>query len=165
MLRSTYVRMCQAFPGGTAAMAAALGYTVDALRNRIYERKGQCVNVDDALMMQDLSGTKLFANEIAQQSGGVFLEVIPPTTLERAEILTEFNQLVQSLGELSREYELSVRDGRINSDEKRALRMRAYVIHKQVERLLAISFAIYSEEDEDESSCSGQASDLAQKDR
>ncbi len=148
MLRSTYVRMCQAFPGGTAAMAAALGYTVDALRNRIYERKGQCVNVDDALMMQDLSGTKLFANEIAQQSGGVFLEVIPPTTLERAEILTEFNQLVQSLGELSREYELSIRDGKINLDEKKALKQRAYVIHKQVERLLAISFAIYSTNDD-----------------
>lgn len=148
MLRSTYVRMCQAFPGGTAAMAAALGYTVDALRNRIYERKGQCINVDDALMMQDLSGTKLFANEIAQQSGGVFLEVIPPTTLERAEILTEFNQLVQSLGELSREYELSIRDGKINLDEKKALKQRAYVIHKQVERLLAISFAIYSTDDD-----------------
>lgn len=148
MLRSTYVRMCQAFPGGTAAMAAALGYTVDTLRNRIYERKGQCINVDDALMMQDLSGTKLFANEIAQQSGGVFLEVIPPTTLERAEILTEFNQLVQSLGELSREYELSIRDGKINLDEKKALKQRAYVIHKQVERLLAISFAIYSTNDD-----------------
>lgn len=148
MLRSTYVRMCQAFPGGTAAMAAALGYTVDALRNRIYERKGQCINVDDALMMQDLSGTKLFANEIAQQSGGVFLEVIPPTTLERAEILTEFNQLVQSLGELSREYELSIRDGKINLDEKKALKQRAYVIHKQVERLLVISFAIYSTNDD-----------------
>ena len=148
MLRSKYVRMCQAMPGGTAAMAAALGYTVDALRNRIYERKGQCVNVDDALMMQDLSGTKLFANEIAQQSGGVFLEVIPPTTLERAEILTEFNQLVQSLGELSREYELSIRDGKINLDEKKALKQRAYVIHKQVERLLAISFAIYSTNDD-----------------
>ena len=148
MLRSTYVRMCQAFPGGTAAMAAALGYTVDALRNRIYERKGQCINVDDALMMQDLSGTKLFANEIAQQSGGVFLEVIPPTTLERAEILTEFNQLVQSLGELSREYELSIRDGKINLDEKKALKQRAYVIHKQVELLLAISFAIYSTNDD-----------------
>lgn len=148
MLRLTYVRMCQAFPGGTAAMAAALGYTVNALRNRIYERKGQCINVDDALMMQDLSGTKLFANEIAQQSGGVFLEVIPPTTLERAEILTEFNQLVQSLGELSREYERSIRDGKINLDEKKALKQRAYVIHKQVERLLAISFAIYSTNDD-----------------
>lgn len=148
MLRSTYVRMCQAFPGGTAAMAAALGYSVDALRNRIYERKGQCVNVDDALMMQDLSGTKLFANEIAQQSGGVFLEVIPATTVERAEILTEFNQLIQSLGDLSREYELSVRDGKINGTEKRALKQRAYAIHKQVERLLAISFAIYSTNDD-----------------
>lgn len=152
MLRSTYVRMCQAMPGGTAAMAAALGYTVDALRNRIYERKGQCINVDDALMMQDLSGTKLFANEIAQQSGGVFLEVIPPTTLERTEILTEFNQLVQSLGELSREYELSVRDGKINEEEKRTLKKRGYAIHKQVERLLAISFSIYgATEDKDES--------------
>lgn len=148
MLRSTYVRMCQAFPGGTAAMAAALGYTVDALRNRIYERKGQCVNVDDALMMQDLSGTKLFANEIAQQSGGVFLEVIPQTTLERTEILTEFNQLVQSLGELSREYELSVRDGKINEEEKRTLKKRGYAIHKRVERLLAISFAIYSTDED-----------------
>lgn len=148
MLRSTYVRMCQAFPGGTAAMAAALGYSVDALRNRIYERKGQCVNVDDALMMQDLSGTKLFANEIAQQSGGVFLEVIPATTVERAEILTEFNQLIQSLGDLSREYELSVRDGKINGTEKRSLKQRAYAIHKQVERLLAISFAIYSTDED-----------------
>lgn len=78
----------------------------------------------------------------------MFLEVIPPTTLERAEILTEFNQLVQSLGELSREYELSIRDGKINLDEKKALKQRAYVIHKQVERLLAISFAIYSTNDD-----------------
>ena len=64
MLRSTYVAMCRSFPGGTAAMAAAMGYTVDALRNRIYEKKGQSISVEDALLMQEFSGTKHFANEV-----------------------------------------------------------------------------------------------------
>lgn len=151
MLRSTYVAMCRSFPGGTAAMAAALGYTVDALRNRIYEKKGQSLSVEDALLMQEFSGTKHFANEIARQSGGVFLEVIPAGIRERSELLTEFNRLTQELGELSKDYELSVRDGQIDKVEKAQLKRQAYRIHKQLEKILAISFAIYEvKEDDDE---------------
>lgn len=151
MLRSTYVAMCRSFPGGTAAMAAAMGYTVDALRNRIYEKKGQSLSVEDALLMQEFSGTKHFANEIARQSGGVFLEVIPAGIRERSELLTEFNRLTQELGELSKDYELSVRDGQIDGAEKAMLKRQAYRIHKQLEKILAISFAIYEiKEDDDE---------------
>lgn len=150
-MRSVYVRMCQAFPGGTEAMAAAMGLTRDALKNRIYERKGQRVSVDEAMLMQDFSGTKFFANEVARQSGGVFLEVIPAGIRDRTELLTEFNRLTQELGELSKEYELSVRDGQIDQSEKNQLQMQAYRIHKQLEKILAISFAIYEvKEDDDE---------------
>lgn len=150
MLRSTYVAMCRSFPGGTAAMATAMGYTVDALRNRIYEKKGQSVSVEDALLMQEFSGTKHFANEVARQSGGVFLEVIPAGIRERSELLTEFNRLTQELGELSKDYELSVRDGQIDKSEKAMLKSQAYRIHKQIEKILAISFAIYEVKDDDD---------------
>lgn len=150
-MRSVYVRMCQAFPGGTEAMAAAMGLTKDALKNRIYERKGQRVSVDEAMLMQDFSGTKFFANEVARQSGGVFLEVILAGIRERSELLTEFNRLTQELGELSKDYELSVRDGQIDGAEKVMLKRQAYRIHKQLEKILAISFAIYEvKEDDDE---------------
>ena len=50
-MRSVYIRMCRAFPGGTEAMAASMGLTIDALKNRIYERKGQRVSVEEAMLM------------------------------------------------------------------------------------------------------------------
>lgn len=151
MMRATYIAMCKAFPGGFTAIASAVGYTYDALKNRIYEKKGQSISVEDALLMQDFSGTKHFANEVARQSGGVFLEVIPTGISDRTELLTEFNRLTQELGELSKDYELSVRDGRIDKNEKVALKRQAYRIHKQIEKILAISFEIYNTgEDDDE---------------
>lgn len=92
-----------------------------------------------------------FANEVARQSGGVFLEVIPAGIRDRSELLTEFNRLTQELGELSKDYELSVRDGQIDQSEKTQLKRQAYRIHKQLEKILAISFAIYEvKEDDDE---------------
>lgn len=150
MMRSIYVDMARAFPGGFAAMATALGFTYDALKNRVYGKKGQSIDVETAMLMQDFSGTKLFANEIARRSGGVFLEVIPEAIRDRSELLTEFNRLTAELGQLSQKYELSVRDGCIDDEEKASLKQQAYAIHKQLERILAISFSIYSREDDDD---------------
>ena len=150
MLRSTYVAMCRSFPGGTAAMAAAMGYTVDALRNRIYEKKGQSISVEDALLMQEFSGTKHFANEVARCSGGVFLEIPSEGIRTRTELLTEFNRLTTELGQLAQQYEAAVRDGEIDEQERDSLEARADRIHKQVERILAVSFAIYCREKNDE---------------
>lgn len=150
MFRTTLIAMCKAFPGGTSAMATALGFTPDALKNRIYQRRGQTVSLDDAVLMQEFSGTKLLANEIARRSGGVFLEVIPRGALDRVELLSEFNRLTTELGQLTQKYELAVRDGQIDKLEKNDLKQQAYKIHKQLERILAISFELYMAEDEDE---------------
>lgn len=149
MMRATYIAMCKAFPGGFAAMASAMGYTYDALKNRIYEKKGQSVSVEDALLMQEFSGTKHFANAIARESGGVFLEVIPSMISDRSELLIEFNRLTQELGQLSKDFELSVRDGQIDGTEKSKLKQQSYRIHKQLERILSISFAIYGVKDDE----------------
>ena len=43
-----------------------------------------------------------------------------------------------------------MRDGQIDPDEKDKLKQQAYRIHKQLEKILAISFAIYGVEDKDE---------------
>lgn len=147
-MRATFVGMCRAFPGGMSAMAAALGYSYEALRNRIYEKKGQSISVDDALLMQEFSGTKHFANRVASLSGGVFLEVIPVALQERTELLSEFNRLTEELGHLSHKYEMSVRDGKIQKSERAMLKGQAYRIHKQLEKILAISFAIYGVDDD-----------------
>lgn len=149
MIRKAYIAMCRAFPGGIASMATTLGYSYDALKNRIYEKKGQTITVNDALLMQEFSGTKFFANEIARRSGGVFLEVIPEALQDRTEMLTEFNRLTEELGQLSSKYERAVRDGQIDNEEQVVLKDQAYRIHKQLERILAVSFALYRREDDD----------------
>jgi hypothetical protein len=56
--------MIATYPGGWAAMAAALGMTKDALENCVYERKGQQINVHTAMQLQAFSQTEFFAEAV-----------------------------------------------------------------------------------------------------
>lgn len=142
-LRKAYLGMVKAFPGGWDAMSAALGLSRMGLENRIYERKGQSLLVETAKQMQVFSGTTLFAEAVAQESGGVFLKLPDGQGHDREELLTKFNELYAELGTLSADFNRFTADNELDDKEQAALANEAQQIHRTVEELLALTCSIY----------------------
>lgn len=142
-IRKSYLEMIRAYPGGWDAMAAALGMTRMALENRIYERKGQSLLVETAMMMQHMSGTSHYAEAVAQQSGGVFVMLPKVGDIGNEELLNEFTLLYEDLGKLSTEFRKAVVDNEIDSKERDRLDETARKIHQTVQQLLALMFMVY----------------------
>ncbi|CAG9255901.1 conserved hypothetical protein [Paraburkholderia caribensis] len=141
--------MIRAFAGGWDAMAAALGYTRDALENRIYEKKVR-MHVDTALAMQKLSGTKFFAEAVARESGGTFVVLPVVDDLDNDELLTKFTQILQQLGELAKRHHEALEDGVVTDVERRDLKRIADTAHRRIEELLAITFRIYCDDESEQ---------------
>ncbi|OYY46257.1 MAG: hypothetical protein B7Y56_03115 [Gallionellales bacterium 35-53-114] len=135
--------MIRAFPGGWEAMAAAMGFSKDALENRIYERKGQTLTVHQAEQMQAFSGTSLFAEGVARDTGGVFIKLPAAREIGNDELLSEFNLLYAKLGELSATFREAVKDNDIDKAEKADLDAIGQEIHCTVQELLALTYSVY----------------------
>lgn len=124
-------------------MSAALGMTRDSLENRIYERRGQSVWTETDLQMQKFSGTTHFAEAIATLSGGTFVKLPCVQHVDNDDLLVKFNELHVELGELSRRFADSTKDGEIDAREEASLRAVGDDIHRTMEELLALTFRIY----------------------
>lgn len=120
-LRTAYQQMCRTMPGGWPAMAAALGYTKDGLENRVYERKGQAIDVHTAMQMQAMSESTLFAEAIAADSGGVFIPLPTVDAVDDEEIQALYMALVDEVGKLAREWREATRDGEVDAKERKRL--------------------------------------------
>ncbi|WP_288063736.1 YmfL family putative regulatory protein [Herbaspirillum sp.] len=142
-LRQAHQGMIDAFPGGWDAMAAALGMTRDALSNRVYERKGQAVRTQHSLEMQAFTNTTLFAEAIAASSGGVFVKLITPGSVDREDLHSKFQELWARLGELSRAYTEYTDDNHIDAREKADLQRISNEIQRTMQELMALMFQIY----------------------
>ena len=136
--------MNRAFPGGISAMAPAIGRTEDALDNRIYERKSQCMTVNDAMAMQKTSDTTYFAEAVAAKSGGTFVKLPEIGKVSNEDLLKKFNQLHSSLGRLNSEFAAAIdSDDQIDAKERRTLTDIGNDIHRTTQELLAIAFMVY----------------------
>lgn len=124
-------------------MAAALGMSKDALENRVYERKGQQINVHTAMQLQAFSQTTFFAEAVSQESGGIFVKLPEFEECDRDELLGKFNQLYTELGRLSEKFSHHTQDGRIDQREKKDLTDTSQQIHRTVQELMVLTFAIY----------------------
>lgn len=142
-IRKAYLAMIKSFPGGWDAVAPAIGFSRDALENRIYERKGQGMLVDTALQLQATTETTFFAQAVAQASGGVFLPMPGGGEHDREELLAKFNELYAELGDLSVTFKDAVKDDEIDATERAALTDVGHKIHRTVEGLLGLTFQIY----------------------
>lgn len=143
-LRKAYQAMCRAFPGGSEAMAAALGMSAASLQNRIYEVKGQVLHTEHALAMQTLSGRSDFAEAIARLSGGMFV-LLPSLEDEcdNQELLTKFTLILDQLGVLARTHAQAIADGVVDDHEKAELERIAHDAHRHIQELLQLTFRIY----------------------
>jgi hypothetical protein len=142
-LRNSYQTMCKAMPGGWAAMAAALGISKDGLENRVYERKGQSVDVHEAMQMQAMSGTTHFAEAVAADSGGVFIQLPDVERVDHEEIQTLYMALVEEVGKLAREWREATRDGEVDSKERARLDSIGMTICQKVTQMNALTFQVF----------------------
>lgn len=147
-IKKSYLAIIKAFPGGWDAMTGALGMTRNALENRIYEKKGQGVEVELAMLMQGFAGTTHFAEAVAIQSGGVFLKL--PTDLDHRneDLGKKFRELNVRLGTLAATFDMAIADDEIDNKERRELEEVAANMQRTIAELLALSFRVYCKQDE-----------------
>lgn len=143
-LRQSYLATIKAFPGGWDAIVGALGMSRDALENRIYERKGQGVQVDLAMLMQTFSGTTHFAEAVATASGGTFVK-LPDDLSDANECLMEkSHSLYIELGQYFKDVRDAVGDGKIDKGERVTLEAGAARVHRMMGELHALTLRLYT---------------------
>lgn len=147
-MRSAYQKMITSYPGGWVAMAAAMGWSLSSLENRVYERKNQQMAVHDALQMQEFSGSTAFAEAVAERSGGTFVKLPEVKAVSNEDLLKKFQQLHAHLGALSLEHLKSTEDGQIDRKERARLDAIEKDVHRTLAELMAITYMIYYPEED-----------------
>lgn len=119
-IKESIKKMCQSVPGGYGTMASMLGLTKAALENRIYEVKGQRVSIEEAMMMQRMTGSTAFAEAVAHESGGVFV-ALPEADYAEEDIQAAFMSLSEAVGQFVTEWRDAVDDGELSASEAKRL--------------------------------------------
>lgn len=147
-IKKSYLAIIKAFPGGWDAMTGAVGMTRNALENRIYERKGQGVDVELAMLMQTFAGTTHFAEAVAIQSGGVFLKMPTDIDHRNEDLGKKFRELNVRLGAFASTFDSAIDDDEINAKERNDLERQGADMQRTIAELLALSFRVYCKTDE-----------------
>jgi hypothetical protein len=142
-IRDSYVEMISKFTDGWEGACKVLGFTRPALTNRVYNNKGSTMSVELAMTMQALSDTTLFAEAIAEASGGTFIKLPDAEFSDDDSIHEKFHQLHAHLGKLSYAYSEAIKDGEIDKRERADLKAIKKDIHKTLQEWLAITFTVY----------------------
>lgn len=143
-IKQAQLDMIGEFPGGWDAIAAALGFTSRmALENRIYERKGQSLSTHDSMQMQAFTGTTLFAEAIAELSGGYFTKLPDIDFAHEQDIPELFIKLASTFGKLATTHMQATADGEIDDKEKAELNRIKQELHGLIEVLFMLSLHVY----------------------
>jgi hypothetical protein len=80
-------QMCDAFVGGRAALAEALGMRLTEFNNNLYEKNGcRFFSFDELERMQALSGTKCVADYFAQRAAAFVVAIPEEAELDTVEL-------------------------------------------------------------------------------
>lgn len=142
--RQMILNMIAQIDGGREVVAAYLGMTMDALNNRIYEKKGQHISFDDLLHIQELSKT----NHLAQYclpEGQVIVTEPSAEECDMVELATIIIDAQASHGELQTFIKLALSDDRLTPDEQLGIdeKKKAYI--SNLERQLKAFKLLYGE--------------------
>lgn len=130
------------FPGGQAACAATLGITFAGLRNRLYEIKGQRINIDEAVALSAASGSDVWIQAVCAELGGVFVP-LPQGDADRGDILDKFNVLYAQVGDMSADFKKFVSNDEIDKGEREHMETDGIAIASAVQELLSLVFSVY----------------------
>lgn len=142
-IRTSYLGMIKAMEGGWGAMTGALAMTRDALENRIYERKGQGLLVETAMMMQSFSRTTLFAESVATASGGTFVKLPDDIECVNEELGKKWRALYIELGILTSQFDEFIEDNKIDDREQALLDASEATVHKKLAELMALTRRVF----------------------
>lgn len=142
-VRNANMKMVNSATGSWSVAAAYLGMSETALRNRVYESKGQVLRTHDSLRLQELSQTTLFAEAVANESGGVFVAMPDIDQISNENIQSKFNETYAELGLLFSTFSKAVEDGVIDTAERGDIETIGNDMHKKVEALMALMFGAY----------------------
>lgn len=145
-VRNAIIEMVNQVNGSWPVSAAYLGMSETALRNRVYESKGQAVRWRDALRLQELSQTTHFAEAVAIESGGTFIKLPEIGGVDGEDVTRKFHELYAELGELSVEFQAATRDGEIDKRERERINNVVDRMHKTMDELRAVTFVVYCHE-------------------
>ena len=80
-------QMCDAFAGGRAALADALGMKLVEFNNNLYEKNGcRFFSIDELVKMQELTKTKCVADYFAQKAGAFVVSIPTESELDTVEL-------------------------------------------------------------------------------
>lgn len=144
-LRKAYQAMIKVL--GLPDMATLMEMSESSLDNRVYERKSQEFTVRQSLRMQEISKTTLFAEAVAEMSGGTFVKLPDVDYADNESLLAKFNELHAEIGRLSAEFSEATKDGEVDSRERARLEAVSADIHRTMEELLALTFRVFCRED------------------
>ena len=118
-LKEVVREMCSATNGGREVMAGALGMSATSFNNRFYEKNG-CRFFDhhDLMTMQEVSGTKLYAEYVATESEMLLVERINPDDLDEPELFRLHSKVAANQGALAVFMDKSLEDGQVDREEK-----------------------------------------------
>jgi hypothetical protein len=132
---------------GRAATAATLGMTTAALDGRVYELKGCGMRDNTALLIQTYSGTTLYAQWVAEQSGGVFMELPADDDVCDEALDESLLLLCEQMGSLAKTYREAKKDGVIDRKERADLSHIANDIHATVKKSMYTMFKVYCKQE------------------
>lgn len=114
--------MCKAHPAGKPGMAAALGMTVDVFNNHAYRKCGsRFFTLDELELMQDLSGTALFADYSATRAGKMLADMPDHDGVDTVDLFHIEMNVTASNGEFAAAKMEAIQDGIIDKHERKKL--------------------------------------------
>lgn len=144
-MRAAVQKAIKSYQGGWAAMAAALGMSVDALENRIYEKKGQSLALHEALMIEAISETSYITEAMAARHHAV-LVTLPDTEYENKDLLVIQSSLQSALSDLLKTVAESYEDdGVIDHKEEKQILNSKTEAHKAVEKFVQVALTIFKQ--------------------
>lgn len=146
-IKGSFQMMCRAINGGWEAMSAKLSMSRTSLENRVYARKGQQMTVALAMAMQAHSQTAYFAEAVARDSGGVFIQIPPANEIGNVDIQAKYIELLERVGDLAREYREATEDNEVDGRERKTLERLGNQICQLVTQINQLTFRIFSKQD------------------
>lgn len=143
-LRDAKLQLIATVPGGWEVAAAYLGMTVNALRNRAYEVKGQALTENHSLALQQLCDKTFYAEAIATASGGTFVKLPDDPLSDNHDLMKKFQDLYVELGTFSHHFKEATADEKIDKREQAQLEQDAARMHKVLAELLKLMIHVYA---------------------
>ena len=128
---------------GWIGTAAQMNMTRSQLEARVYEVKGSGMRVSTAQLLQRLSGTKLFAQAVAVEAGGVFVDMPEVEAFAAGDLMGKFLELQSHFGNLSTTYAKAIEDRVIDSGERRDLSDIEAAMHITLCELMATMYHVH----------------------